>query len=462
MFKTCSILSSGRKSAPTDESVSTTPRDPGAKASARRLLLPHNTRIQLAQQRPAGTSPSIFASAREIGPVPDHPVERLYIHIPFCFHKCHYCDFYSIVDSQDRQAAFVDRLVRELTALSPWTNDHPLRSIFVGGGTPTLLAAEHWRTLLEAMGRLFSLSEIRSDQGEFTVECNPETASDELFEVLVAGGVNRLSVGAQSFDLSNLKTLERWHDPANVGRALRLAHKHGIRRTSLDLIYGIPGQSVEQWGRDLESALSLGITHLSCYNLTYEPNTAMTKRMNRGEFTPAAEETEIEMHNLCLETIRSAGLERYEVSNFARPGHECAHNLGYWRQEQWLAAGPSASGHVGGRRWKNVPHIGDYLRLDDEGFSAITDDEPPLAATAIVERIMTGLRLTEGIDQGETLARVGALGDEGAAAIHGLRQLAAQYAQKGLMRGGDRWSLTDAGFLFADGIAAEFMALVPR
>jgi oxygen-independent coproporphyrinogen III oxidase len=424
--------------------------------------VPHNTRIHLAQQHLDATTASNFGSARGHGPVPGDPVRRLYIHVPFCFHKCHYCDFYSIVDSQDRQAAFTDRLVGELTALSPWTDNQPLHSVFVGGGTPTLLEPTHWRTLLGEMDRLFDLSEIREDGGEFTVECNPETASDELFEVLTSGGVNRLSVGAQSIHPGQLKTLERWHDPANVGKALDLARQHGIERLSLDLIYGVPEQTIEQWAADLASALALGVTHLSCYNLTYEPNTAMTRRLERGEFQPAPEEAEIEMHNLCLATVRAAGLERYEVSNFARMGHECAHNLGYWRQEQWLAAGPSASAHVAGRRWKNVPRLGDYLKRSDAGFSAIIDEEPPDSATAVVERIMTGLRLAEGIDAAQTLARVEALGDAGSAAAVDMAQLAQRHEASGLMRSGERWTLTDAGFLLADGIASEFMALVPR
>jgi coproporphyrinogen III oxidase-like Fe-S oxidoreductase len=236
-----------------------------------------------------------------------------------------------------------------------------------------------------------------SGDGEFTVECNPETVTPELMEILVQGGVNRVSMGAQSFNPVHLKTLERWHDPASVPRALSIARDAGISRRSIDLIFGIPGQTLDDWKSDLDAALALGTTHLSCYNLTYEPNTAMTARKNRGEFAAADEDLEVEMYSATLAALRAAGLERYEVSNYARPGDEARHNLAYWHQEQWLAAGPSASAHVAGHRWKNLPRLDDYLSFSDEGFAAITDHEPPDAQRALAERIMTGLRLARGL-----------------------------------------------------------------
>ncbi|MCH7792103.1 MAG: radical SAM family heme chaperone HemW [Planctomycetes bacterium] len=422
--------------------------------------MPHNTLISLLQQRPGETSRPHFGSARGLVPVPDRPVRRLYIHVPFCSHKCHYCDFYSIVDTLDRQRAFTDRLIEELTALAPWSAGGSLCSVFVGGGTPTLLRTELWGELLAAIDRLFDLSTIRAGLGEFTVECNPESATEELFQTLVAGGVDRLSVGAQSFNSRHLHTLERRHDPVNVARALTLARQCGIKRTSIDLIYAVPGQTVDDWAADLGEALSLGVGHVSCYNLTYEPNTAMTKRLGRGDFDPIDEQTEIDMHTLAVATLGGAGLRRYEVSNFARPGQESDHNLGYWRQEQWLAAGPSASAHVAGHRWKNVPRLGDYLKIDDGGFAAIIDHEPPDAPRLLRERVMTGLRLTEGIEASPILEEVRTLGD--AAAALSMERLAGVYVARGLMRAGDRWALTDGGFLLADGIAAEFMALIPE
>jgi oxygen-independent coproporphyrinogen-3 oxidase len=205
----------------------------------------------------------------------------LYLHVPFCFHKCHYCDFYSIVDTRDRQGEFTKRLIAEVRALAKATQRPRLATIFVGGGTPSLLAVGLWQELLAALAEAFELSGLV----EFTVECNPETVSAELMAVLAAGGVNRVSIGAQSFHAQHLKTLERWHDPANVFKAVELARAVGIARQSMDLIFAIPGQTMTEWDADSKAALGAGTTHLSCYALTYEPNTAMTARMKSGKIT---------------------------------------------------------------------------------------------------------------------------------------------------------------------------------
>lgn len=404
------------------------------------------------------------------GSPPFSAVRSLYIHVPFCFHKCHYCDFYSIVDTRDRQQSFLSRLESELQAVAPWAAGRPLKTIFVGGGTPSLLRVDLWGRLLARLAELFDLSLMHKlastdPAGEFTVECNPETVAPELMSTLKAGGVTRVSVGAQSFNERHLKTLERWHNPENVGKALGLARDAGITRQSIDLIFGIPGQSLEDWRHDLDTALALGTEHVSCYNLTYEPQTAMTARLKRGEFAPADEDAEVEMFNTTLSTLRAAGIERYEVSNFARPGAECRHNLAYWRQESWLAVGPSASAHVGGHRWKNVPRLDDYLEFSDRGFSAMIDHEPPDPRRALAERIMTGLRLREGIDEARLIAD--------ASGINPRSELALRIARDHMQRAGHvtvtmaadeegkdaaRWSLTDAGFMLADGLACDLMA----
>lgn len=394
------------------------------------------------RQRPAETARGPLSAAGGTD-----PVRSLYLHVPFCTHKCHYCDFYSIVDPRDRRAAFVDRMGRELAALAARTRGEPLRSVFVGGGTPSLLGPALWRRLLETLRRHYDLS---SPDLEFTVECNPESVTRELMDVLADGGVNRVSIGAQSFDRRHLGMLERRHDPENVERAVGLARDAGIARQSVDLIFGIPGQTPAEWERDLRRALALGTSHLSCYNLTYEPGTAMTARLRRGEFDPAREDDEIEMFRSARRLLREAGLERYEISNYARPGHECRHNLAYWRQDQWLAAGPGAAAHVAGHRWKNVPRLDDYLAVDDDGFAPIMDHEPPDPGRARRERIMTGLRLAEGLDPAAVLDGPGR-GD--------LLTVARGYERRGLLTmDSARWRLTEAGVFLADRIAADLMA----
>ena len=416
-----------------------------------------NTPLPLARQRPTRSAGAILRTVGTGGTRWPTPARSLYIHVPFCFHKCHYCDFYSIVDTRDRQPAFVDRLIRELGALAPYSGGEPLKTIFVGGGTPSLLRPDLWQLLLAAMRDRFNLSEIVRGTGEFTVECNPETVTDELISTLVQGGVNRVSMGAQSFNPAHLKTLERWHDPASVAKALDVARRGGVPRRSLDLIFAIPGQTLDDWRCDLRAALDLGTTHLSCYDLTYEPNTAMTARRNRGEFSPAPEDLEIEMFEETLRAVRAKGLERYEVSNFARPGDEARHNLAYWRQEAWLAAGPSASGHFGGHRWKNSPRLDDYLSCDDDGFAPIADHEGPDPVRALSERIMTGLRLAEGLDRRLLLSAASAL--PGGSRSDGVWAAAERFVRSGhLTVSEERWILSDSGFLIADAVAGEMMA----
>lgn len=373
--------------------------------------------------------------------------------------------------------SFTDALVAEIHRVGPWAMHRgvrvPLRTIFVGGGTPTLLPAGLWDRVLGALHEAFDLSAMggagvdsgdpSAGTGEFTVECNPETATPELMAVLARGGVNRLSIGAQTFDPRHLKTLERWHDPANVGRAIGLARDAGIQRVSTDLIYAIPGQTVAEAIADIDTAVGLGVEHISAYSLTYEPGTAMTARLQRGEFTPADEDTDEAMFRGVADRLRAHGFRKYETSNFAFPGAECQHNLAYWRQRDWIAVGPSASAHIAGHRWKNAPRLGTYLSAAEAGRpSPVIDFESPDPRRALAERLMTGLRLCEGLDAESVLAPARAIAPEVARAV---ALAIAALRGRGLVeprcsRRPERWVLTEAGTLLADGIAADLMAVV--
>lgn len=378
-------------------------------------------------------------------------VSSLYLHIPFCSHKCHYCDFYSIVDTRDRQEAFTDRMVRELGAIAPGAG--PIETIFVGGGTPSLLRPDLWARLLAALGERFDLGPILSGTGEFTVECNPETVTPELMGTLASGGVNRISMGAQSFDRAHLATLERRHDPDRLPAACAHIRDAGIARLSVDLISAVPGQTVDEWDRDLRMALSLGTEHLSAYTLTYEPGTAMTARLGRGEFNKASDDLEADMYEHTRRVLLEEGLDRYEVSNYARPGAECRHNLAYWRQDGWLAAGPSASGHAYGWRWKNTPRLDDYLSMDDEGYAPVCEIEEPDPRRSLMDRLMTGVRLREGVDGTRALDEAASLGRRGE-----LRDAAGACVNAGWMTDTEgRWMLTESGFLFADRVAGDLI-----
>jgi oxygen-independent coproporphyrinogen-3 oxidase len=417
-----------------------------------------NTAFSLLKQRSIGTTGAVFRNALSENGVQDHPdpPRSLYIHIPFCTHKCHYCDFYSIVDTRDRQERFASRLVRELIAQASFAPE-PLDTIFVGGGTPSLLRPDLWEQLLKAMHDHLDMSQVVTGVGEFSVECNPETITSELAGVLRSGGVNRASLGAQSFNTEHLKTLERWHDPEKVSSAIDSIRDAGIQRCSLDLIYAIPGQTLDHLEQDLQTALAMPIEHLSAYGLTYEPGTAMTARLMRGEFSQAPDDLEAEMYNHTLSTLRSHGFQRYEVSNHARVDALCQHNMAYWRQHDWLAIGPSASGHFRGHRWKNTPRLDDYLNTDDDGFAPICDHEPPDARRELMDLLMTTIRLSEGVDAIAAMRAAEPLG-----ASDQLMRAAIMCADQGWIRNAnsERWVLSDAGFLFADRVAREFIGAV--
>lgn len=418
--------------------------------------MPDDIAIRLPMQRSIATAATpARAIARTQGENPQRKPGTLYLHMPFCTHKCHYCDFYSIVDTQDRQAAFADRLVRELAALAPLAG--PISTIFVGGGTPSLLRPDLWTQVLATLHARFDLAPITTGDGEFTVECNPETVTPDLIAVLAAGGVNRISMGAQSFDRRHLATLERRHDPERLPLAAQTIRTAGITRLSVDLISAVPGQSLDDWDRDLHAAIALGTEHLSAYTLTYEPGTAMTARLNRGEFAKSSDDLEADMYEHTVATLRAQGLDRYEVSNYARPGAECRHNLAYWRQHDWLAAGPSASAHIQGWRWKNTPRLDDYLAGDEDGFAPICELEAPDPRRALMDRLLSGVRLRDGLSPADTITRAEPLG-----AADTIQQVITHTVARGWMTSTpDRWSLTDAGFLFADRVAADLIGAIP-
>ena len=397
-----------------------------------------------------GPAVATTASAAEALAGTSPRFEGLYVHVPFCFHKCHYCDFYSFVDTEDRQEAYVERLERELAALSAWASA-PLETVFVGGGTPTLLAPPLLARALRAVRERMPLGV----GAEWTVEANPETVDDAVAATLAAAGVNRVSLGAQSFDPRHLKTLERWHDPDSVARAIGRLRAAGIGRVSIDLIFGIPGQTLAEWTSDLDRAIALGTDHLSCYGLTYEPNTAMAVRLSRGEFEPCDEGVEAAMLEEAVERLARAGFLRYEVSNWARvrdgdrTAERCRHNMLYWRNRDWLAAGPSASGHAQGVRWKNVPRLGDWLA--SEGTSPVVDVERGDADTVACERLMMGLRLVDGMPESE-VAEILALGARGPARTASI----ARAESAGLLeRAGGMMRFTPRGMMTANTTLAE-------
>jgi oxygen-independent coproporphyrinogen-3 oxidase len=333
-------------------------------------------------------------------------VKALYVHIPFCFHKCHYCDFYSITrQTPQRMEEFVDRILAEADF---WTDRRrgpgiEPTTIFFGGGTPSLLPLDAMRRLIVGLRSRFDLSKTT----EWTVEINPATADAGYCQMLRELGVDRLSFGAQSFRADELALLERHHDPADVPRSLEIARAAGFDRLNLDLIFALPGQSLADWSHSLETAIALGTTHLSCYGLTYEPNTAMAVRLRLGQFSAAAEELELEMLHHTRDRLAAVGRPAYEVSNFAALGDECRHNLNYWTGGDYLALGPSGASHIQGWRWKNRPHLREWEIAIDGGNLPAVDAESLTPRQRAGELAMLMLRLENGLNFVDFTARLG-------------------------------------------------------
>jgi oxygen-independent coproporphyrinogen-3 oxidase len=369
-----------------------------------------------------------------------------YAHVPFCFHKCHYCDFYSFVDTKDRQGAFVDRLLEEARAASVLARE-PLETLFVGGGTPTLLADHELERMLRGLRAMLPWA----DGAEWTVEANPETVTAEKAGVLASCGVTRVSMGAQSFQPALLRQLERHHEPASVARAMALLRGAGIARLNVDLIFAIPGSTLAQWEDDLGQALALAPDHLSCYGLVYEPGTPLRARLEAGGVERLDEELEAAMYECTVATLAAAGYHHYEISNWAKPGEECRHNLLYWEDGEWIALGPSASGHAAGLRWKNVAVLQEWI--EHGPWSPVRSVEALDEDGRIGEAFLMGLRLLDGMRE----ERVRELLGRGARAAQ--RRVAIDAA---LARGDMEWSsgrlrFSERGVLTSDSVLRELL-----
>lgn len=354
-------------------------------------------------------------------------------------------------DGQDapRQQAFTQALIGELEHRAEQAPIRP-RTLFAGGGTPTYLRQPLWEQLLDTLRRLGILDP--NQEQEFTVEANPETVTPELMQALVAGGVNRVSIGAQSFDRDSLKALERWHDPESVPRTVQIIRDAGLSNFSLDLIFAIPGQTLAMLENDLDALLDLSPTHLSTYGLTYEPNTPLTAKLRVGQVSRIDEHLERDMYELIITKLEAAGYEHYEVSNWARADsgtdHQCQHNLAYWHNQNWLGVGPSAASHLAGKRWRNAPNLAKYL--DGCPAPPTQDHEELDAAGRFAEQLMLGLRLREGIDADWF--------DNHPAIRNDQRDTANEWIELGLLQRTDgRLRLTRKGLFVADSVIAKLL-----
>ena len=319
-------------------------------------------------------------------------------HVPFCATRCGYCDFNTYTASElggMAQGTYIDAVLTEIDLASRVLVGAPrLSTVFFGGGTPTLLSADDQSRVLRRLHETFDLS----DDCEVTTEANPESVSPEQLERLRAAGVNRISFGMQSAVPHVLATLDRTHTPGRVADAFVEARAAGFDNISLDLIYGTPGESVEEWTQSLDAALALEPEHISAYALIVEPGTALARRIERGELRDVDDDDQAEKYEVADKVLSAAGLEWYEVSNWSRAvSTRCKHNLAYWRGAGWWGFGPGAHSHVGDVRWWNVKHPRAYAERVASGMSPAAAREVLGAAEQSLERVLLEVRLCEGL-----------------------------------------------------------------
>lgn len=376
----------------------------------------------------------------------------MYVHFPYCLSKCPYCDFASTAAKEIPDGRYTDALLLELERRVALTGPREVQSIFIGGGTPSLWAPKSVERVLTALSKAFRIAA----RCEITLEANPGASDAERFAAYKAAGVNRLSMGVQSFDLPTLQRLGRAHDGPTAHRAFERARAAGFTNVSMDFIYGVHGQTVAEVERDAREAIAMGSEHLSAYALTLDkPSLAedvpLAKQLARGEVSLPPDDVVVEMQRVVRDVFRAGGLSRYEVSNYAKPNAHSRHNAAYWTGGEYLALGTGATGFVGRERYTNHRSADRYLTDALAGRMPQGTPEQLGRTELFEERVAMGLRLTNGVALQQVCADFGEAFDSRAVAV---RQLVAS----GLaVETQGRVALTDAGFDVHSSIAARLM-----
>ena len=385
---------------------------------------------------------------------------ELYIHIPFCRQKCRYCDFPSFAGCENRQELYVDSLLRELRLRRREVTE-PIRTVYIGGGTPSTLPVFLTRRLMEGVREVLPPEGI----GEYTIEANPGTVTMEWLETIRVLGCNRLSLGVQAAQDDLLAKLGRIHRFHEAEEAVRMARRAGFANLNLDLIFGIPGQTIADWRETLEKAIALGPEHISAYGLILEEGTEMERMVRAGDAVLPEAEAEREMYDIALRTLAENGYKQYEISNFARDGHECRHNIGYWTQVPYLGVGLGAASMVNLRQGpEGMTYERNVNPVSFEGYQAYVDCLAEKGAPwearwesigpeeARFETVMLNLRMNQGLDEGEFLRMHGV----GFGECYG--DIAERLEKQGLMiHEGKSWRLTRRGMDIQNAVLVEFM-----
>jgi len=371
-------------------------------------------------------------------------VPGLYIHIPFCRSKCVYCGFYSLVSTRSK-GDFIAALKQEIALRQAYLANEPIRTLYFGGGTPSLLTPDELAEILATIHHHFHIEE----EAEITLEANPEQLTAEYCSGLRALGINRLSIGVQSFQDPVLQFMGRRHSSAEALAAIRNAVSSGFSNISIDLIYGVSERNDEQWLEDLQTALSQPIRHLSCYALTPEENSILYQRIKQGKHAPVDDEQAARQYQQLIETIAKSGFQHYEISNFALPHFESRHNSSYWNHTPYLGLGPAAHSFNGKSRQWNPAHLQQYLRNIQDGITC--EEREELSETDLYnETLLLGLRTSKGIDLQEIAARYG---ENQVSQL--LQYFEQEVAKEHFCITESRLRLTEAGLWFADGIAGN-------
>ncbi|MEN0111470.1 MAG: radical SAM family heme chaperone HemW [Planctomycetota bacterium] len=375
---------------------------------------------------------------------PTSPPRSAYVHVPFCRHRCGYCNFTVLAGRDDLAGAYLDALATELSALS---NPRLVETLYLGGGTPTRLVGAELDRLLLLAREWFPLEA----SGEWTVEANPGDLSGESIAQLVDAGVTRLSLGVQSLNEAKLRRLERDHTPDQVRGVVETARTAGLE-VAIDLIFAAPGETLADWRRDLRDAIALGLTHASTYGLTYEKGTSFWSRRRRGDLTELGDDLQRAMYVEAIECLTAAGLEHYEVSNHAQPGRRSRHNETYWAGRAYYAAGPGAARYVGGVRETNHRSVATWLRRVTAGESPVAERDELTDEETARELLVFALRRLEGVDRGVFRAATGYAIDRLAGEAIG------RLVEHGLLADdGARVRLTREGLLVSDAIWPELL-----
>lgn len=370
----------------------------------------------------------------------------LYIHIPFCAKRCLYCDFFSNTEMKYKES-YINAVIRELELRKAYTGGEPIETIYFGGGTPSQLQAKDFDRIFNAIYRLFDVSHC----GEITLEANPDDMTPEYVASLRILPFNRISMGVQSFKEEDLRFLNRRHNRQQALQAVALCKENGLSNISIDLIYGLPGQTQKEWEANIDQAIQLDIPHISAYHLIYEEGTALYKLKEAGKISPVDEEVSVALFTSLIDRLTASGYLHYEISNFARPGMISRHNSSYWTGKKYIGIGPSAHSYNGENRQWNVSSLPEYLRGVENG-SPETEVETLDINTRYNDYIITGLRTMWGIQLDEIQQQFGK--DK---LIYCQKQ-AATYINRGLLIQKEGvLTLSSEGIFISDGIMSDLL-----